>query len=565
MKKPIKPLAAIALTAPLAGCGADNQEKPNIILFLIDDMGWLDTSVSFGEEVYPFNLRHDTPNTASLAEQGVVMTSAYACPVSSPTRTSMMSGMNAAHTRITNYMPTAKDWNPDATDTPSEKLDDTVERTDWNYNGIQPVGKADIGHCVEITPFPQILKDNGYYTIHTGKSHWAPGGTAAASPYNMGFCVSVAGHVVGKGWGYYAENNFRRIPDEYNQLTIQNMTEYFGSSTHLTEALTIETLKTLDFPIDNGIPFYLNFCHFAVHTPIHRDPRFFQKYIDRGMDEGQARFASMCEGMDKSLGDLMAYLEKKNVLDNTIIIFMSDNGGNSENLSKGGERHTQNSPLREGKASCYEGGIRVPMIVYWKGKIAAGTRLNTPVVAEDLYPTILEMAGVDEYQTVQNLDGQSIVRLLTDGSKAVRNAMDKGIITNRKEADSFIVPEAVSGIDPEREVLAHYPHQWKPYQLKDIDYLSSLRKGDWKIIYRHRGQALELYNIRQDITERNDLSDSNPEKLQEMADALSAKLKGYDALMPTFRSTGDIVPMPDELAGRKAICPSDIQPTSQGH
>ena len=458
-----------------------------------------------------------------------------------------MSGMNAAHTRITNYLAMVKDKNTDASNTPSEKLDDTVERTDWNVNGIQPAGMSDIGHCVHVTPYPQILKNNGYYTIHTGKSHWAPGGTAAASPYNMGFCVSVAGHVVGKGWGYYAENNYRNVPGNYNQLTIQNMTEYLGSSTHLTEALTLESLKTLDYPIENGIPFYLNFCHFAVHTPILSDPRFYQKYIDRGMDEGQARFASMCEGVDKSLGDLMAYLEKKKVLDNTIIVFMSDNGGNSENLSKGGERHTQNSPLREGKASCYDGGIRVPMIVYWKGKIAAGTRLNTPVVMEDIYPTILEMAGINNYKTVQSLDGKSIVSLLTKGSKAVRKAMDKGLITNQKEANSYVVPESVSGIDPEREVLAHYPHQWKPYQLHDIDYLSSLRKGDWKIVYRHRQQALELYNTRQDITERNDLSGTNPEKLQEMAKALTAKLKGYDALMPTFRSTGEVIPMPDEL------------------
>ena len=547
MKLSLRSMAAMTLAAPLIGCTSGKQDKPNIITFVIDDMGWLDTSVAFGEEVYPHNLRHDTPNIARLAEEGVIMTSAFACPVSSPSRTSMMSGMNAAHTRITNYLAMVKDKNTDASNTPSEKLDDTVERTDWNVNGIQPEGMSDIGHCVHVTPYPQILKNNGYYTIHTGKSHWAPGGTAAASPYNMGFCVSVAGHVVGKGWGYYAENNYRNVPGNYNQLTIQNMTEYLGSSTHLTEALTLESLKTLDYPIDNGIPFYLNFCHFAVHTPILSDPRFYQKYIDRGMDEGQARFASMCEGVDKSLGDLMAYLEKKKVLDNTIIVFMSDNGGNSENLSKGGERHTQNSPLREGKASCYDGGIRVPMIVYWKGKIASGTRLNTPVLMEDLYPTILEMAGINNYETVQDLDGKSLVSLLTKGSKAVRKAIDKGLITNQKEANSYVIPESVSGIDPEREVLAHYPHQWKPYQLHDIDYLSSLRKGDWKIVYRHRQQVLELYNTRQDITERNDLSGTNPDKLQEMAQALTAKLKGYNALMPTFRSTGEVIPMPDEL------------------
>ena len=544
MKPVTKTLATLAITAPLAAC-TEGEERPNIVLFLIDDLGWLDTSVAFGEEVYPFNLRHDTPNIAALAEQGAILTSAYVCPVSTPTRTSIMSGMNAAPTRIPNYTSVNKDWNPDATDTPSEKLDDTVERTDWNINGITPHGGLD--RAVHVTPYPQILKDNGYYTIHVGKGHWAPNGTPAANPYNMGFCVNVAGQVAGKPRSYYGEEDYGNTKDKWNYFSVQNMTEYYGTETHLTEALTLEAIKTLDYPIDNGIPFYLNFCHHAVHTPIHRDPRFFQKYVDRGMDEGQARFASMCEGVDKSLGDLMAYLEQRNVLDNTIIVFMSDNGGNSENLSKGGVRHTQNSPLREGKGSCYEAGIRVPMVVYWKGKVAASTRLNTPVVAEDLYPTILEMAGIEEYKTVQQIDGKSIVRLLTAGSKMAKEAMESGQITDQKQANNFVVPLSVSGIDPQREVLAHFPHQWKPYQLHDIDYMSSLRKGDWKIVYRHREQTLELYNIGEDITERNDLSKEREEVLKEMADALTAKLEGYDALLPTFRATGERVPMPNQL------------------
>ena len=546
MKKiDLRPLASLALAAPLVGCSA-KDERPNIVLFLIDDLGWLDTSVAFGEEVYPFNLRHDTPNIAALAEQGATMTSAYVSPVSTPTRTSIMSGMNAAHTRITHYTSVNKDWNPDANDTPSAQEKDILQRTDWNINGVTPFDEP-LDKSVQITPYPQILKDNGYYTIHVGKGHWAPNGTPAANPLNMGFCVNVAGQVAGKPRSYYGEENYGNTEDKWNFFSVQNLTEYYGTPTHLTEALTLEAIKTLDYPIDKGIPFYLNFCHHAVHTPIHRDPRFFQKYVDRGMDEGQARFASMCEGMDKSLGDLMAYLKERDVLDNTIIVFMSDNGGNSENLSKGGERHTQNSPLREGKASCYEAGIRIPMVVYWKGKVAAGTRINTPVVAEDLYPTVLEMAGVDSYQSVQQIDGQSIVRLLTDGSAAVRKAMDEGVITSQQQANDFQISEDISGIDPQREVLAHYPHQWKSYQLRDIDYMSSLRKGDWKIVYRHREQTLELYNIGEDITERNDLSKSHPEILRQMADALTAKLEGYDALMPTFRATGGRVPMPNEL------------------
>ena len=126
MKNRLKALSALALAAPLTGCVAEKEQNPNIVLFLIDDMGWLDTSVAFGEEVYPFNMRHDTPNLSVLAEKGAIMSSAYVCPVSTPTRTSIMSGMNAAHTRITNYTSVDRDWNPDATDTP-EAQENTVQ------------------------------------------------------------------------------------------------------------------------------------------------------------------------------------------------------------------------------------------------------------------------------------------------------------------------------------------------------------------------------------------------------------------------------------------------------
>ena len=547
MKPTNKMLATLALAAPLAGCTTERDERPNIVLFLLDDMGWLDTSVAFGEEVYPFNLRHDTPNIQRLADEGAIMTSAYVCPVSTPTRTSIMSGMNAAHTRITNYTSLYRDVNPDATDTPEEKLDDVVRRTDWNVNGITPTEQEGLTHVVHVTPFPQLLKDDGYYTIHVGKGHWATGGTPAANPLNMGFCVNVAGQIAGKPRSYYGEENYGNEPDKWNHYAVQNLAEYYGKDTHLTEALTLEALKTLDYPIAQGRPFFLSFCHHAVHTPIHRDPRFFEKYVARGMDEGQARFASMVEGVDKSLGDLMAYLEAKGVADNTIVIFLSDNGGNSENLSKGGVRHTQNSPLREGKASCYEAGIRVPMVVWWRDKVASGVRLNTPVLAEDLYPTILAMAGIEEYQTVQQIDGENLVPLLTDGSQYIKCIADAEKITSQREANRWQVPEEVSGIDPERVVTAHFPHQWKPYQLHDIDYMSAVRKGDWKLVYRHRTQALELYNISEDITERNDLAESHPEKLRELAVELSEKLRGWDALMPTVRATGKTVPMPDEL------------------
>jgi arylsulfatase A-like enzyme len=302
------------------------------------------------------------------------------------------------------------------------------------------------------------------------------------------------------------------------------MNEYFGSSTHLSDALTLEALKTLDFPIENDIPFFLNFCHHAVHTPVQGDPRFIDKYLEMGLDYQEAAYASLVEGIDKSLGDLMDFLEEKKIADNTVVIFMSDNGGDCINDQKGGIKHTHNLPLREGKGSVYEGGIRVPMIVSWGDKIAKGSRCDVPVMTEDFYPTIMELAGIKDYEPVQTLDGQSIVPLFM----------------GRK-----------TEVDENREVLSHFPHQWRPEVNEDIDYMTALRKGDWKLIYRHRTQELELYNLEEDLSEKNNLAEQNPEKLAEMAKAMTAELMEKEALMPTFRATGEAIPYPDQLVNRR--------------
>ena len=519
MKTSLKTLSALALAAPLASCAKDEQ-RPNIVLFLIDDMGWADSSVPFGEEIYPRNLIFNTPNLDRMAEEGMVLGAAYVSSTSSPTRNSIMTGMNAARSRHTNYGAKFKDTPTDGGDKLEVLENDNIVRTDWNYNGIDPTGTT--SHAAHCTPFPQIMKDNGYYTIHVGKAHWAPMGTPAASPLNMGFCVNVAGQIVGRANSYYGEDNYGNKEGIWSLHATHNMCEYYGTKTHLSDALTLEALKTLDFPIDNGIPFYLNFCHHAVHTPVQGDPRFIDKYLQMGLDYQQAAYASLVEGIDKSLGDLMAYLEQRGVADNTVVVFMSDNGGDSINAQKGGVQHTHNLPLREGKGSVYEGGIRVPMMVRWGDKVAHGSKVNTPVMAEDLYPTFLDLAGIKNYKTVQTVDGQSLVGLITG-----RDAMDY-----------------------EREVLSHFPHQWRPEVNEDIDYMTALRKGDWKLIYRHRTQALELYNLADDIGERNNLADSEPERLSELAEAMTAQLIDKGALLPTVRATGEPIPYPNQLINR---------------
>ena len=546
-----KEILGLSLALPLAACNTQTQ-RPNIVFFLVDDMGWVDSSVAYGEEVYPNNTRFDTPNMLALAESGVIMTNAYACPVSTPTRTSLLTGMNAAHMGITNWTSTMRDKPSDASGGAVAAMqgtwiddDKAIERPDWNINGVSPV--EGVAHTVYATPLPKLLRDAGYFTIHVGKAHWASAGTPGASPYNMGFTVNVSGNVAGMPCSYLSEDHYGNTPEKWNYLAVQNMTEYYDTGTHLTEALTREALKTLEYPIAHKEPFYLYMAHYATHTPIQPDDRFVQKYRDAGMDEGQARYASMVEGVDKSLGDIVAYLKEKGVYDNTVIIFMTDNGGNSENKQKGGVPHTHNKPLREGKGSCYEGGIRVPLAFYWKGHITPATRINTPVIAEDLFPTILEIAGAQNQQYVQQTDGQSLVRLITDGSKIVAEAVKKGEITTQKEANAYVIDEAVSGISPDRAIVLHYPHKWKPYDLADIDYLSTVRKGDWKLVYRMRTRELELYNLRNDIGEQHNLAAENPEKTAELATELGNRLREWNAPMPKSRTTGKPLPMPDEI------------------
>ena len=546
----LKHLTGLSLLAPTVAFAAD---RPNIVFFIVDDMGWVDSSVAYGEQVYPNNLRYNTPNMQRLASQGVMLTNAYACPVSTPTRTSLLTGVNAAHSHITNWTSTMRDTPSDATGGAVAMMqsganhDNTTRfvRPEWNINGMSPT--EGVENTLYATPLPQLLKEAGYYTIHVGKAHWASAGTPGASPYNMGYVVNVTGNVAGMPRSYLSEDNYGNTPEKWNYLAVQNMTEYYGTGIHLTEALTREAIKTLDYPIMHNQPFYLYFAHYATHTPIQRDPRFVQKYLDAGMDEGQARYASMVEGVDKSLGDILDFLEDKGVADDTIIIFMTDNGGNAENKAKGGVRFMHNLPLRNGKGSVYEGGIRVPLMVKWDGKVAPATRVNTPVICEDLFPTILQMAGVKNYDVVQSVDGQSLVDLVSKGSKLAAKAAKRGQITDQKSANAFVVPQSVSGIDPSRALIFHYPHQWKPYDLVDIDFLSAVRKGDWKLVYRMRTGKLELYNLKTDIGEQNDLSAAHPEIVKELAVELSAKLRGWNSPMPRQRETGKSIPLPDEL------------------
>lgn len=557
-------LSLLTIAAPALTCAAKSS-RPNIVFFLIDDNGWVDSQVAYGDEVYPNNKRFNTPNMLRLSQQSAIMTNAYACPLSTPTRTSLMTGMNSAHEKITSYGAINKDTPTDAAGGTlgiiNENLSDPFARPDWNWNGLSPISGID--HTLYATPFVKILKDNGYFTVHIGKAHWASVGTPGASPYNMGFIVNVSGQAAGYPRSYQGTDRYGNTDSLWQPNAVMNLTEYYDTKTHLNEALTLEALKAIDYPISTGQPFYLYMSHYATHTPIQPDERFYKKYLDAGMDPKQAMYASMCESVDKSLGDIMDYLQKKGVADNTIIILYSDNGGHSANASKGGIPHTQNAPLREGKASVYEGGIREPLLVSWPKHIYPGVRINTPVMPEDFFPTILQMAQVNKYTTVQERDGYSLVNLLEKGSAMVKKAIDNGQITDQKSANAFQIPASVSGIAPDRAVVFHMPHQWRLEDQDDIDFLSAVRQGDWKFVYRmHKALdikagsglngaisagAFELYNLHEDIGEKNNVAAAHPEITERLAKLLSTKLRGWNASMPVVRSQSKQLPLPDKF------------------
>lgn len=463
---------------------AHNPKKPNIITFIVDDMGWTDT----------FNPNYHTPNIALLAKQGVRFMNAYATPVCTPTRTSFLSGMNAAHHGVTNWTSPIKDKNSDAED-------QQFLPSSWNVNGLNPN---------TYSSYPQLLKNAGYFTIHIGKAHWGAAGTPQANPYNLGFMVNVAGHAAGHPQSYYGKENYGNIAGKLSPQAVPDLEEYHGSTVFLTEALTLEAIKSLESPIANKQPFYLNMAHYGVHTPIQADPRFFQKYLIAGLDSAEAKYASLVEGVDKSLGDIMAYLDEKKVAGNTIILFLSDNGGLSLAPARGKKAHVQNLPLRAGKGSVYEGGIRIPMIVKWPGKARSNRVAKQYVMAEDLFPSIVNMAQLSNQKTRQVLDGKSFVPYLKDPNL----------------------------LDTARVLIWHYPNKWIDQDGPGINYKSAIRKGNYKLIYDLRTGKKELYQVFNDISEQQDLAEKQPIRCAELTMLLKDYLLKHHAPMPVDKKSG---------------------------
>jgi arylsulfatase A-like enzyme len=495
---------AVLTAALLPAFSADAKEKktekrPNILLFLVDDMGWQDTSVPFWTEKTPFNKLYRTPSMERLAAAGMKFTSAYACSVCSPTRVSLMSGMNAARHRVTNWTLQRN--------TPVDAPDKELNFPKWNVNGLQPCDS--IAQSVQVTTLPQILHNNGYFTIHCGKAHFGAVGTPASNPLTLGFDINIAGHAAGAPASYQGEKYFGNV--EKGGYTppwgVPGLEKYHGDSINLTEVLTREAILAMDKARTAGKPFYLYMAHYAVHAPLEPDRRFYSKYKAMGLEEPEARYASMLESMDKSLGDLMNYLDDKGITGNTIILFMSDNGGLSA-TARGGKPHVHNLPLKSGKGSAYEGGIREPMIVKWSGKVKPATVCNDYLIIEDFFPTILEMAGINKYTPVQKVDGKSFMPMLLQ-----KGTTSKG-----------------------RDLVWHYPNKWGANG-PGIGTTSTIRSGDWKLIHWYKDGKNELYNISEDIGENSDEAANHPELVKSLSVKLGKYLKSVNAQLPIDKTT----------------------------
>jgi len=509
MKTPL--LLSAVLPGLLLPSSAPRPKQPNIIFFLVDDMGWQDTSVPFWTQKTPFNNLYRTPNMERLASRGVKFTQAYACSVSSPTRISLMTGMNAARHRVTNWTLRA--------DGSQEPKHPALTVPGWNVSGVSE--DPSIPNSVYATTLPQVLHDHGYFTIHCGKAHFGAIGTPGENPLNLGFDVNIAGHAAGAPQSYQGLKNYGNDENGAapNEWAVPGLAKYHGKDVNLTEALTREAISAMDQARATGKPFYLYMAHYAIHAPLERDTRFAGAYEGKGLPEPEIRYASMIESMDKSLGDLMDYLERNNLTENTIILFMSDNGGLSVS-ARGGTPNTHNRPLASGKGSAYEGGIREPMIVRWPGVTTPGAVCDRYLIVEDFYPTVIEMAGIRRYKHVQELDGISFVPML-------RN------------------PAGKPGSEQERPLFWHFPNWWGPTG-PGIGSTSTVRRGDWKLIYYHQDRHMELFNIREDIGEEHNLAQDNPLITKELAKNLGNYLRSVNAQMPAYKDSGKTVPWPDK-------------------
>ena len=439
--------------------GIAQSKQPNIILINIDDLGWTDMS-SNGSSYY------ETPNIDKLRQQGVWFNEAYAGAANSaPSRACLLTGQYTPR----HGMFTVGEPNRGKS---SERKLIAVPNREVLEPGIQML--------------PQILKDAGYQTCHIGKWH------VTDNPLRNGMEQNIAGNHAGHPKSYFPPYKNPNLKDG-------------EKGEFLMDRLGNEAVKYLK-QVDKTRPFFLYYATYAVHTPLQAEADLIDKYKKKVTMEAHNNpvYAAMVEAMDRNVGKVLATVREMGIEEKTLIVFTSDNGGVY--------KVSRQWPLRSGKGSFYEGGIRVPLIVYQKGRFEKGEIKDLPVLQFDLFPTFMELAGVDTRELL--LDGKSLFPLLQNHTKGYG-----------KRSLFWHFPAYLEG-DEVDMIESGTPY----FRTRPV---SVVRQGDWKLIEHYETGKLELYNIRQDISEKKDLSVTNPRKAKELYELLEKWKKEVNAPEPT--------------------------------
>lgn len=479
------------------------DSPPNVVLFLVDDMGWMD-SEPYGSKYYR------TPSMSRLASESMRFTDAYAVPLCSPTRASILSGQYSARHGVTSA----------SGHLPPNREGDGYSAGKPNQQYLYPESRNYL--APEIVTIAEVLNSNGYRTGHFGK--WHLGVRPEHWPENQGFettwhCAPDPGPP-----SYFSPYGVVSEGLAAGRRKVGDITDG-APGEYITDRLTDEAIAFLK--ADDERPFFLNLWQYGVHGPWGHKQDYtedFARQNDPRGEQGNPIMASMLRSVDESLGRILETLDELKLRENTLFIFYSDNGGNTHSNTSGdakgntpadwtkwaGNRPpTNNSPLREGKGRIYEGGQRVPLMIRWPGRILPGTTSGEIVGAIDLYPTILEATGSNAPEA-QIIDGVSLLPVLTESASLSRKAY----------------------------------FTWFPHLIPAV----SVRRGDWKLIRRfepHRDypETLELYNLKEDLEERNNLAKSQPEMTSELNALIDEFIVHTGTLIP--------IPNPDNRAGRQ--------------
>lgn len=467
--------ALLAWNGLVLGAGnASTAERglPNIVLILADDLGWADLGC-YGADL------HETPHLDRLAAQGVRFTQAYApAPVCSPTRAALLTGKAPARLRITV-------WAEGSLKGPTNRL------------LLQGASRHDLSH-VETT-IATLLRNAGYLTALVGKWHL---GGASHFPETHGFDVNIGGTHWGSPSTFFWPYRGR---ERSGELRYVPHLEFGTPGEYLTDRLTDEALRVIDHAAAERRPFFLYLAHHAPHTPIEAKPAEvarFEAKVRPGMKHQHPVYAAMVASLDESVGRVLSRLRDRGLEKNTLVVFTSDNGGYLGRDSARNQSVTSNAPLRSGKGTLYEGGLRIPLIVRWPGIAHAGEVCRTPVVLTDLFHTLAEAAHVRAPGSNTLADGLDLGALLREPRKTL-----------------------------ERDALYfHYPHY---YHAPASTPASAVRANGWKLIEFFEDERMELFNLDRDQGEERDVAAENPELVAELRRRLNAWRASVGAALPS--------------------------------